>query len=61
MEVEPIKYFSHENKQQEMKALPNLQMLSYQIENLRVVLRRMKANESSSLDLLINQKLQALK
>lgn len=43
-----------------IKALPNSEMLSRQIENLRVVLRRMKANESSTLHALINQKLREL-
>ncbi len=44
----------------DFKELPNPEMLSRQIESLRVVLRRMKANESSKLDTLINQKLKEL-
>jgi hypothetical protein len=44
----------------DLKGLPNPEMLSRQIESLRVVLRRMKANESSKLDSLINQKLKEL-
>jgi len=44
----------------EAKELPNPEILSRQIESLRVVLRRMKTNESSKLDSLINQKLREL-
>ncbi len=44
-----------------MKAVPNAEMLSRQIESLRVVMRRMKAYESSTLNSLINQKLKELK
>lgn len=40
-----------------MKAVPNAEMLSRQIENLRVVVRRMKGYDSSTLNTLINQKL----
>jgi hypothetical protein len=46
--------------QLDLKELPNPEMLSRQIESLRIVLRRMKANESSKLDSLINQKLKEL-
>lgn len=48
------------SQQSRTKALPNSEMLSRQIENLRIVLRRMKNNESSTLNLLINQKLKEL-
>ena len=41
-------------------ALPSSEMLSRQIENLRIVLRRMKNNESSTLNRIINQKLKEL-
>ena len=47
-------------QQSSLKALPNSEMLSRQIENLRIVLRRMKNNESSTLNSLINQKLKEL-
>ncbi|VAW43122.1 hypothetical protein MNBD_CHLOROFLEXI01-1437 [hydrothermal vent metagenome] len=50
----------HFNHQINRQALPNVDMLSRQIENLRIVMRRMKTVESSSLDLLINQKLKEL-
>ncbi|MBK8900389.1 MAG: hypothetical protein IPM53_04335 [Anaerolineaceae bacterium] len=43
-----------------MKAIPNAEMLSRQIESLRVVVRRMKAYESSTLNSLINQKLKEM-
>lgn len=51
------------NAQLNMKALANSKMLSNQIENLRVVLRRVQKNESASpsLDSLIDQKLKAAK
>ncbi len=42
------------------KATTNSEMLSRQIESLRVVLRRMKATQSSSVDSLIHQKLKEL-
>ena len=45
------------SRQNGMKVTPNAEMVSRQIENLRVVVRRMKASESSTLDSLINQKL----
>ena len=48
---------SHQNG---MKAVPNAEMLSRQIESLRVVVRRMKAYESSTLNSLINKKLKEL-
>ncbi len=44
-----------------IKAVPNPEMLSRQIESLRVVVRRMKAYESSTMNSLINQKLKELK
>ncbi len=46
--------------QVELKSVPNAEMLSRQIEGLRLVLRRMKANESAKLDSLISQKLKEL-
>jgi hypothetical protein len=61
MKLERIINSNNKNPQPEMKALPNSEMLSQQIENLRVVLRRMKANDSSSLDTIIKQKLNTLK
>ncbi|MCP4420861.1 MAG: hypothetical protein GY805_29985 [Chloroflexi bacterium] len=42
------------------KTLPNSEMMSRQIESLRLVLRRMKTAPSASLDLLISQKLKEL-
>lgn len=39
----------------------NTQMITQQIESLREIMRRMKANESSSIESLINQKLKAAK
>ncbi|MCP5098904.1 MAG: hypothetical protein GY943_25410 [Chloroflexi bacterium] len=39
---------------------PHPVLVSHQIENLRVVLRRMKAAKSTSLDPIISQKLQQL-
>lgn len=44
-----------------MKAVPNAEMLSHQIESLRIVLRRMKNSPSNSLDALINKKLKEVK
>ncbi|MCA9918640.1 MAG: hypothetical protein KC445_11850 [Anaerolineales bacterium] len=61
MEANQVGYTANNNPPQEMNALPNLEMLSHQIESLRVVLRRMRSNDSASLESLINQKLQALK
>jgi hypothetical protein len=48
------------SQQSSTKALPNSEMLSRQIENLRIVMRRMKNNKSSTLNSLINQKLKDL-
>ena len=45
----------------DLKASPNSEMLSRQIENLRMVMRRMKTNESAKLDSIIDQKLRELK
>lgn len=47
------------SSQSSLKATPDSQMLSRQIENLRVVVRRMKTSDSAALDSLINQKLKA--
>lgn len=52
---------SNGSHQKNMKAIPNPEMLSRQIESLRVVVRRMKAYESSTLNSLITQKLKELK
>jgi hypothetical protein len=60
MKINRIVNSTNGSPQTEMKVLPDSEMLSRQIENLRVVLRRMKANESSSLDSIINQKLKEL-
>ena len=43
-----------------IKPVPNAEILSQQIENLRVVMRRMKASQSSTLNSLIAQKLKEL-
>lgn len=51
----------HSNSKTSGKTMPNSEAVSRQIENLRVVLRRMKASESSSRDSIISQKLKALK
>ncbi len=48
------------SQQSSTKVLPNSEMLSRQIENLRIVMRRMKNNKSSTLNSLINQKLKDL-
>ena len=54
---------SNGNTSLNMQALANSKVLSDQIENLRVVLRRMQKNDSASpsLDSLIDQKLKAAK
>ena len=57
MKTTPIVATNGFKGQIELKNVPNAEMLSRQIEGLRLVLRRMKANESSNLDSLINQKL----
>lgn len=51
---------NHFDNRSNRKTLTNVDMLSRQIESLRIVMRRMKTNQSSSLDLLINQKLKEL-
>jgi hypothetical protein len=48
------------NNRSARSPFPNSDMLSRQIESLRIVLRRMKTTHSSSLDLLINQKLKEI-
>ena len=48
------------NEQSNSKPMSHSEILSNQIENLRVVLRRMKVNDSSKVDSLINQKLKEL-
>lgn len=60
MKTNPISSSNGFKGQFTSKELPNPEMLSRQIESLRIVLRRMKANESSKLDSLINQKLKEL-
>lgn len=60
MKTSPISSSNGFQGQFEFKNLPNPEMLSRQIESLRIVLRRMKANESAKLDSLINQKLKEL-
>ena len=51
---------NHFNDRSSRQIFTNVDMLSRQIESLRIVLRRMKATHSSSLDLLISQKLKEL-
>lgn len=51
---------NHFDNRSNRKSLTNVDMLSRQIESLRIVMRRMKTNQSSSIDLLINQKLKEL-
>ena len=60
MKLTPISSSNGFKGQIGLKDAPNAEMLSRQIENLRVVLRRMKTNESSKLHSLINQKLKAM-
>ena len=60
MNTTPIRSSNGFKGRFEVKELPNPEILSRQIESLRVVLRRMKTNESSKLDSLINQKLSEL-
>jgi len=60
MKTDPINSSNGYKGQFGFKDLPNTEALSRQIENLRVVLRRMKTNESSKLNSLINQKLKEL-
>lgn len=43
-----------------LKTEANSEMLSRQIENLRIVMRRMKTSESSKLNSIINQKLKEM-
>ena len=45
------------NHQIHMKKIPNSETVSRQIESLRIVLRRVKNNQSSKLDSFIDQKL----
>lgn len=47
-------------KQVNLRATPNTEMLSRQIESLRIVMRRMKSSQSTALDSLISQKLKDL-
>jgi len=58
MKTTPIVSSNGFKGQIERKNMPNAEMLSRQIEGLRLVLRRMKANESSKIDSLITRKLQ---
>ena len=46
------------SNQSSPKAKPTPEMISRQIESLRVILRRVKNYDSTALDSLINQKLQ---
>jgi len=48
------------NGQSNLKPVSHSEILANQIESLRVVLRRMKMNDSSKIDSLINQKLKEL-
>ena len=60
MKTTPIIASNGFKGQVQLKSVPNAEMLSRQIEGLRLVLRRMKANESSGLDSLITKKLKEL-
>ncbi len=60
MKTNRIMSSTNGSRQTGMKAIPNAEMLSRQIESLRVVIRRMKAYESSTLNSLITQKLKEL-
>jgi hypothetical protein len=51
---------NHSNNQANKRASANVDMLSRQIESLRIVLRRVKTTQSSSLNLLIHQKLKEM-
>lgn len=60
--MKPIHIVSHQNgnMQSTKKAATNSESLSQQIESLRLVLRRMKTNETAKRDSFISQKLQGL-